>query len=346
MIAPLIDLLKEAPSAGNLQPWVLWIEETLSHVNIRIHLDENHQFSEKATDHCGSGALISLGILSYSIEYLCADFGYHVEEKSFTSNNNIYQNQIVLRLKPVPVQRSKRPEMYKVRFTDRRNYETLPISPDVKLPLMREFKDYLSMYNSEDDLKTLTEIFKSLSLIRFMNPVLFAELSLELKADLSTPTGIPIDNLGLSVFLSRFLKLQKHFPIQLPISSAYIWPLYESITKPFKNSAEIWCLKMPGKESLDWMQLGEKLMKIWLDLTEAGIRLHPFGNTLTIYNYYQDPTFFNFTPSQIQTIDNTHKELITKLGVDSMHACMFFRIGYSNLPKQSTSRKDIETHSI
>lgn len=346
MLNELIDLLKMAPSGGNNQPWVFFIEKTLSGVDIRIHLDKHLEFSKQATDHCGFGALCALGIMSHSIDYLCSDFGYRVDQKNIVTNQDLYQNHIFFRLVPIIVQTSQRPTVFRSRFTDRRSYEKRAISDEIKSILMKEHNPHLMSFTPEEQ-STIQNEFKGLSLIRYCNQKLFEELSTELTTDAKFPTGIPIKNLGLSFLLQTLLKLQKLVPpISLPSETLYAWPLYESITKPLLHSGEVWCIKMPGKEPQDWISLGEKIMKIWLTLTENNIRLQPLGNTLIISNYYQDPTFFEFTPKHVAVLHNAHQALLTKLNVDTKQACLFFRLGYSSLPTQNTPRKNINTHFI
>jgi len=89
MLSELIALLKYAPSGGNLQPWVLKIIEHHNAVSIYIYLDANIHFEKQHTDHCGFGALISLGVLAYSIEYLCQDFGYRLINKTTDSEKDL-----------------------------------------------------------------------------------------------------------------------------------------------------------------------------------------------------------------------------------------------------------------
>lgn len=112
----------------------------------------------------------------------------------------------------------------------------------------------------------------------------------------------------------------------------------------------MWCLKAEGHRPQDWVQLGEQFMEIWLEVTEQGMRLQPFANTLVIANYLQDPGFFKFSKSQSKEIEKLHQSAMDDLRVDVQNACIFFRVGYSSLPALWTPRKDIEakfeTHSV
>ncbi|MBL7544513.1 MAG: hypothetical protein JNL11_11915 [Bdellovibrionaceae bacterium] len=341
MISKLVDLLKYAPSGGNLQPWVLKIVQTNTNTNMTISLDPKIRFEQQHTDHCGYGALISLGVLSYSVQYLCQNFGYLFANRLIHSDTDLYKNFISIDLEKCDPIQTPRPQIFRYRFTDRRPYEKKPLPPSLTETLKSDYDTSLLFFDEARARKLVTSVFTQLSLIRFQNKSLFKELSHELKSDDRETTGIPISNLGVSWVLSLVTRLQKKFPHILPFAAAYSWPLYESIVRPMTHAATMACLKQPGNSPDSWIRLGEKFMHIWLEVSESGMRLQPFGNTLSIANYFQDPSFFSFSKKQIERVKSLHSKILTELNVDTAEACLFFRIGYSNLEPQETPRKDI-----
>lgn len=345
MLRELIALLKYAPSGGNVQPWVLKTSQRHTAVSISIFLDANIHFEKQHTDHSGYGALISLGALAYSIEYLCQDFGYRLVDKTIPSETKLERISILINLEACRPIKSERPSIFRHRFTDRRLYEKKPIPSELKQSLMGDHQASLHFFEGQHNLQSIDLIFRKLSLIRFQNKELFAELSHELKSDNSSLTGIPISNLGLSTMLSKVTRFQKKFPLRLPFAAAYSWPLNESISRPLANSAIVACLHIQGNRNNSWIRLGEEFMHVWLTITAAGVRLQPFGNTLTIANYYQDPNFFTFSAKQKKEIEHLHAKALDELKIETKEACLFFRLGYSKHGIQETPRKNILTIS-
>lgn len=145
--------------------------------------------------------------------------------------------------------------------------------------------------------------------------------------------------------LSKVTRFQKKFPLRLPFAAAYSWPLNESISRPLANSAIVACLHIQGNRNNSWIRLGEEFMHVWLTITAAGVRLQPFGNTLTIANYYQDPNFFTFSAKQKKEIEHLHAKALDELKIETKEACLFFRLGYSKHGIQETPRKNILTIS-
>ena len=345
MMSELIDLLRYAPSGGNLQPWILKTDQNDTMMDITLYLDPGIRYEGQHTDHSGYGALISLGVLTYSIQYLCSTYGYRFLKKTIHSDRDIYKNSILINLEKCEPISSQKAEIFRNRFTDRRCYQIRPFSEDLKHHLLADSDSSLYFFDEDPKRKIITDLLSQLSLIRFQNKDLFKELSHELKLDKSASTGIPISNLGLSPLLEYITRLQKRYPLSLPFDSLYSWPLYESIIRPMKYSATIGCVKMPGKTAGAWIQVGEKIMSVWLKLCESGARMQPFGNTLCIANYFQDPDFFSFSERQRESIRTLHSEVLSELKIDTAEACIFFRAGYSNLERQETPRKKIITIS-
>lgn len=213
--------------------------------------------------------------------------------------------------------------------------------------LKAEHEASLRFFESSCDRKSIDPVFRQLSLIRFQNKELSAELSHELKSEATSLSGIPIANLGLSPLLSTVTRFQKKFPLRLPFAAAYAWPLSESISQPLTHSAAIACLNVRTSKNTNenWVQLGHEFMQIWLNITKAGARLQPFGNTLTIANYFQDPDFFTFSIKQKKKIEHLHLKVLEDLKIETKDACLFFRLGYSKLGVQETPRKNILTIS-
>lgn len=344
MIESFIEILKLTPSGGNLQPWTILVETSPAGTILKMSLDKTMDFQSQYTDHCGFGALMSLGSLAFSAKYLSADFGFEVESIQTNIDADLHKNQIKIHLKSIPKSASNRVSIFKQRFTDRRIFEDKVIPEELKKSLSVQFHESLTFFDTQKYSRPLDTIFSSLSLIRYQNKDLAQELSTELNVDPEIPTGIPIDNLGLTSGLSWLLRFRKLMAFPLPFKAAYAWPVYESITRIIRHSPEVWCLKAEGNRSEDWIQLGEKLMEVWLELTEQGLRMHPLANTLVIANYLQDPKFFDFSRSQIEEIKNMRAYALTDLKVDTALACIFFRVGYSSQPSLLTPRKSIDVH--
>lgn len=342
MLNELIDLLKYAPSGGNLQPWILKADRTETTISLSLSLDPKLNLEQQHTDHCGYGALVSLGILAYSIEYLSSDFGFRVVNKTIHSENELYQNSIFISLEKCEPTPSQRSSVFRNRFTDRRPFEPTVLASDLKKSLVADQGIALHFFENTRELSSVEYLFRQLSLLRFQNKEFSNELSHELKSDTNSSTGIPISNLGLSPLLSMVTRFQKKFPLRMPISAAYSWPIYESISRPIKHSPTIACLKIQGNSNKSWILLGEKFMNVWLKISEAGGRLQPFGNTLTIANFYQDPTFFTFSKKQREHIESLHSLALKELKIETKDACLFFRLGYSQHDPQETPRKNIQ----
>lgn len=344
MIKKFIELLKLTPSGGNSQPWLFSISHEGKNIYLEVSLQQPSSLSY--TDPFAFGSLIGLGMMSFSINYLAASFGFYLESSQEILNKQPSLSKVIFKLKQLANFEldSKRVIIFTNRFTDRNLYKSIPIEMSAKKNLLERYPE-IKIFNSEKEKKSIISLFNKLSLIRFQNEKLFFEMLNEITIK-NESHGIPIKNLGLNFPLQLLISFIKKFPIVIPYNLPHKWPIYQTVDKPLLSAPEVWCLNENGVQTKDWINLGKKFMDIWLSLTEKNIHLQPFGSTLIIANYFFEKNYFHFSKKHLRIIDSCDLFQSNNNSIDLKNACLFFRIGYSEQNYLATPRKNLAITDI
>ncbi len=297
-ITTIIEAASRAPSGGNIQPWLVSINDN----SIVIKL--NSRKLGTILDVSNYGSLFALGSFTLNAIIAANHLGYDAKEKiSNAKDANLFSITLTF------VPSNNKPKLAKLysyideRCTNRNIHEGPIIDPNMveRLSAIVQNNNPLFTFHSvrtNDDKKSFARILGKADMIRTKNTELLKQMMSEMRwTDREvekTRDGLDVKAMELPGNVGKMLHLLSRFPNMaktLPDSALekQAWPL-------LTNSSHLCVVSFTKKPSPQALyDSGKIVQQLWLEATKQDLSLHPW-TVLTFFAIrakYFKGTFFN-----------------------------------------------------
>ena len=268
---------------------------------------------------------VCAGVFLESLRTVAEGLGFAVAESvratemDFDAADRLHSLGTVI-LRPVPVTESARARLghFRARRTSRRPYDSRLVPENVIEAATRLAADGGHDLGTTSDRRTVDD------LVRINQKTLFADLRNDAvyeeimtwlrfsKADAAERAdGLSAEAMLMPGGLLKFAMSHRGL-WETPVIGAAIRAMY---LNTMRGVRQLGWLEGPFREPADHIEAGRVFMRLWLELTAHGVRLHPFGTVIT------NP--------------DSHRAFASAVGADEgggRLAWMLFRFGYSRTP--------------
>ena len=347
-LAILLTAAGRAPSGGNIQPWLVEVENN----QLTVHL--NPQKFGTVLDANNYGSLFSLGAFSLNLEIASSHLGlkYHRTLHQTNSPNEFhvtytYEQKVIPQSNPLF-------KAVLARDTNRHLHEgkILPESviKAVSMPALQSYPYFrLDSVSTSPGRDEMANILGKADMIRTKNTVLCKQMLSEIrwtnKDTQATKDGIDIKTMELPgnvgkmlQLLSKFASLAKNVPDIALEKQA--WPM-------LKFSSHVCVLSFKGQPTpLNFFEAGYVMEHLWLEATHRHLAVHPWTvlSFFAIRAKYFSGSFFS--PNEEKLLLETDKRLRKLIALPSTFTPAFiFRISVAKSPSTRSLRYDWQKYT-
>lgn len=317
----LIEYARWSPSPHNVQPWRL---KVLSKTKAELYYDTSRLLVY--TDPTSCFTIIGLGMFITCLDIAAAPLGYRViaqhepeERLSYTKSGlQLFATlDLVQKMDQIRIDR----ELIRKRKTSRLHYEKKKIAPHILESLSSVASENGMIFSHSAD-KQMVDFVLNLN-----KETLFYDLDEDLsRKELSkwirtTEAEAQEKKDGLWSFCMRFPGKLMHdfFFHHERFKSAWKRKIIGDIyKKSMKGTAHIAWITGKFETRHDWLNAGNMLQKLWLEMTKYNVYLHPFGSVVT------NPSAHQKFKNKIKLNDDKDNQL-----------WLLLRMGYSDEPPRS-----------
>jgi len=272
---------------------------------------------------------VCAGVFVEIVRIAAAGLGYELEERlelrpiDFGAANRLHPLGTLRLVKAERALGDLDPVLIMRRRTSRLPYEPRPVPEAVLARAAAEAQPFGYRLHSTTDPKLVKEVIYVNQRTLFYDlsdPAVRHELSSWLRYSRqqaeATGDGLSAECLDLPGPVMKLFMTQ-YWVWQLPLLGRLVkWVYLHSM----RGVAQVAWLVGPFAGPADYMRAGRCLMRIWLELTEAGVYLHPFGSVIAN--------------------ERAHREFCELVGEAERGgmAWMLFRLGYSREPPRAHRR--------
>lgn len=333
-----LDNARSAASGGNAQPWSVYYEVIDERVAIQLSIDPEYILQASAMDVNGVASAIALGCLAENLMIVAGHDGYLLKENKWNLQKTIELSSVTLIFEPTEKAATKNvlsiESLFK-RWTNRNPYKTDTIDPDMIKSIYEIFNKYSALEYAEvkhghpELIKELSKIEK----VRWTNEIflksMLAEIVFDSKQNKSFD-GIPAEQLGISFFEQKLLKLtKKFFGASLFIFKAGLYRLSvkKNVTDLLENCDRIFFLQAKNIDFKNCFEMGLCFQEVWLQINNTGVAFQPIGSFFIPLGYWHDPARYQFNPEQMELLQQVTMNCKALFSIDLKKPTMAFRIG-------------------
>lgn len=333
-----------APSGDNTQPWSFTVLDNT--VNL-FHIPEENTSAKSTVPYFYDSACVAHGALIENMVIAAAHRDYHAEVKPFPSEKD--PNFIAtLIFNKSEGSLEKEASLYPYigeRRSNRTRYLETPLSQTEKNILLQvvDKNNDIEMRLIEDRkmlIKISSNLVQSLIIMlkqKTLHKFFFAHIVWNKKEE-NTARAIFAPALALTTFQSLGMRLIKFYPILLVLY--YMGTLRFAMRSEFLRfvkSGAIAVLTAKGSTSLEHLNMGRVVERMWLTATQENIAFHPC--TATLYLYYNlERNRSIFSAKDQKNIENLYQELKDIFGINDSEALFMMRLGHATSPGIVSSR--------
>lgn len=325
-----------APSGGNSQPWRFEVDGSKVYVWAlpeRDHAILNFRYRGTWIAH---GALLENMITAASKTGFLASVKIfpRPEEPNLTFEINfekIFPN-------PEPFYEA----IFK-RCTNRKIYNTTPLSKNQKEDLSRLGGDFLKLIEDPVQIKILAEAVSANEIVMLENKVLhklfFQEIVWTDKEELQKKTGLYLRTMEIPPPAQVMLRLFKRWPIMKFANK--LGAARKIAADNAKNYAAVaaMCVIVVNDSDNNFIEAGRIIERLWLYATAANLKFHLITGVPFLWQGINSgKTSSIFSKEHIDFIKKAYQDIVEVSGSDGKIPVAIFRIGEDGEPSARSSR--------
>ncbi len=329
-----------APSGDNSQPWKFKIDENSIQVWLIPNADDSvYNFQER-------GSFISVGAVIENIVQLADSDGLSVDLKMFPNPAELYHlatiNLANGERKPslgsyiearTTNRKTYKPE--KIKINDREELLKTPVSEVSQFQLLEEPEKIVKMaeYLSNNE-RLMLENYH-------IHQKLFSFIRWTSEEEQKTQTGLYIKTLELQPPQEKAFKLFSKWPVINFFNIFSIAKLVSNDTqKLYASTPAYGMLTINDYSSLNLVNVGRVLQRIWLTATKLGLSLQPVAAILYLAQRINAGDKALFTQNQAEIILESETKIKEAFNLQGSKPAMMFRIGYSDPPSARSLKRN------
>lgn len=345
----LISAANQAPSGGNIQPWI-WVYDKKG----ILHLIHDRVRSHSLLDYKGTGSLIAFGAALENLRLICEKKGIEIEE---ITQIKTFEDDLIASIRFVSKSKSPFKGNYtelaqgiSIRSTNRKNTSRKLLSKE-QLDTISGFcpdKNFdLKVLTEIQDLESLAKVIGGMDRMRLFHEQGLVDFIHELrwndKEAKETRDGIDIATLELNGTEKAAMGLLKD-PRTVRFFRKFLMGF--GLTKISKNtitSASAMFL-LGGKEFSPavFLEGGKIVQRIWLWANMNGLSFQPVAASLFIFHKVHKEENHGFTSLEVEEIKKLKESfnLIFENEKETQEIFMF-RINFAGEPSMRSYRREV-----
>ncbi len=333
-----------APSGDNCQPWQIYFEGEKLYLKNLKDKDTSLYNVKNIASYIAFGAMIENMIIT------AKNLGYEVSTNLFPEDENSSIVAVLSFLKGQPDFDPLQPFIAR-RCVNRKKYKTKQLDSQTKESLLKTIAQFkgaeLYLIEDEQKKKHLSKLFSINDRILFENKnlhdFLFEHLRWTKKEAENSRDGMSIESLELGGFQSRAFKLLSswNFVRFLNIFGFSRFVPAQSYNL-CKGSSALCLLLMEGTGFDRFVHGGRVFQRLWLTATSLGLSLHPMTGITFLVQRLQMGEDRGLSASHKRLLIDIHQKLKELLPLENKAIIMAFRLGYADLPSDTSPRLPVE----
>lgn len=322
-----------APSAGNVQPWKIYIKNSQFFIFLdptRIGFFGDHEFQ---------ASLSSVGALLRNLELEANQNGLKAISKYFPcSEESLLAVQVGFKNEKLKV--DELAQFIKTRHTNRHKYKELTISPNFSKELFELLKNYqglnIHFVTEKNELVELADCIGKADVQRIVNKAghegFFSEIRWNDEMARRTGDGIDIDTVDITAGEKAGFEIAKDWNAVKLLSELNLGSAFGALSKDVLESASAAILISGIDFTRERLIEGGKLMEdVWLLITKYGYASQPLLSSCLFYNMRNhggDKFISSSLRMTLDDIEESYSKIFPEL--KNSHSQLFlFRIGDS-----------------
>lgn len=329
-----------APSGDNSQPW-----------HFKIKADELYIFNIPDKDlpfynykQCGS--FVAHGALLENIVILASRYGLDTDINLFPQGP---QNEMVaiIRFEVAQVGDSnKLADLINKRVTNRRPYNVTPISVENKQKILNiqlppgievKFIDDVDKIKKISNASVVNE--ETVLTTKFIHNFFFKHVVWSESDERVKRSGLFVKTLEMPKPQEIAFRLASHWPI---MCIANLFGITKKIAsdnaKLFQASPAFIAFLSKNDNSVDFINIGRAMQRVWLICTREGIYAHPVTGVLFLYQRVKAKEARGINENKIEKIEKSYKIISSECGAEGNNILFLLRIGKATVPSATSSR--------
>ncbi len=333
-----LNIASKAPSGDNCQPWDITFLRNQFRVTI------NQERARNFLDQNLSASWISLGAFYENLSMSAAHFGYQC---SVSIDSMI---SILVNYGPVPA----KPNQKIIDAIQSRQTFRVPLKP-VQIDLLKEYKDKYRLNERRPDFIWQTTQTVPWQTIRhwawvetklWLRTSLMADFTrwLHIKAEQNMIDGLTLENLKVSPADAIMLRVLKYAPrlIGLVPFPFFFLQTFFRVRSLVQKSSGLLYLSGVFKRSPDFFEAGREIERMWVLMSEKGIRAQPMTIQSLYLNFVDSLTSQAFfEPRELSKFASIRNETFKQLHVEN-DLIFMFRFGLSDDKITPLPRRPLE----
>lgn len=318
-----VDVIRWAPSADNGQPWtVRW--DALNEGSIQFHLETTgtHRSSRELDRALNE---IALGCLAQNLISIARSEGYTPE--SIVRAPRGFSVTLTKSIDPDPIPWA---QWIRQRHTRRCVFRKEPLSEEEVGAINQIVNRYsgLNLTVFLPDLSPIAKLVSRLDVIRYQNDEHNSHFmnSLRFSAE-DNDSGLEIDGLEIPWIGKATIRTMARFPV----TRLLFWTGLEHIfaflgcAQLIRRSSAFIHIAAKTFDEWAWFNVGRCLQEVWLEATQRGIAVHPFGHPFIAWEARVNPDAFS--PRHQKIVNDVYERFLER-GANICQPGIFLRLGY------------------
>ena len=286
VISSIIQKAAQAPSGGNVQPWLWHVRKNL--MFLIMDTDKGQTF----LNHRQRGSLLALGAAIKNVELAASHHGLHCQV-SFPAWQEEESYPVIAICQLDSVSDSNENELFQFitqRVTNRLNEGKHPLPEGFKEQLIKKYQGetlQLHVLEAEEEILLVKEALSIADRLIMMNERGHKDLYNELvwDEDFSETEGINVYSLGLTPLEMAGMRIAKEEAIIQKIRELEAGERFKEMNhKCVDSSSALSLVTIPNYSAESYLDLGNMVQDIWLQCTAQNISMHPMSGMTFLIN--------------------------------------------------------------
>lgn len=343
-IKAILETAVYAPSGDNIQPWYFVVENQ----NLKIY---NRPEKDKTLyNYKQHGSMVAHGALIENISISSGWFNLKPIIKLLPDPNN---ENLIASIDFVENGLSEEKDnlynFIKKRATNRKFYNDTRLDPNHEKALLEfnqntEGHAQLKLVTDKTTINLLAKTLSTADRLIFENKsihdFLFSHIRWTEEEEKQKKSGLYIKTMELNPAQTLAFKIFKSWS-RMKIFNALGIPkqAVKSNIKLYSKVSAIGCILAPSNTSLDYLNAGRLMQKIWLKATELNLRMQPLTAIPFLIQKIFDENYDSLETYQIDLIKKANTTIKNIFDFGDKTAVMLFRLGEGPEPSAHSSRQ-------
>lgn len=348
---PMEEIVKAAsaaPSGGNAQPWkFLWHEN-------RLYVFHDIYYSYSLLDYNHLGSYIGFGAMLENIYIKAAELGFTVSEEVFPLKDDARLVAVMSFSEGNPHnQLARLAPVIHTRVTNRELTARQPLKQSDK-DLLAEMATTvpgasLFLYEKDEQIDAFANLLTNTERLRMLNPrghydTFVRELRFTQESVVKTGDGLDVETLNMSNSDRAAMQIASD-----PGAIRFLYQLekgegFKKISeKPIKSAGCMGVLAMDGDSTMDFLNGGRAVERVWLEANSRGISFQPITQITFLLQRYEKRGKLDFNDFEMQEFAGIKRDFSALLQLPAGKTPVFvFRLFYSGPPAVRSLRRPLE----